>query len=100
MTKHRGKTNSRTYTESFKKEAVNFVMSSGIGTAQAAEDLGISRSTQDRWLKEQSATSDEEPLTASEREELKKLRKEVHTLRMERVRGQNNCWKTYRFRSS
>ena len=45
MTKHRGKTNSRTYTESFKKEAVNFVMSSGIGTAQAAEDLGISRST-------------------------------------------------------
>ena len=84
MTKHRGKMSSKTYTEAFKKEAVNFVRNSGIGTAQSAEDLGISRSTLDRWLKEQSTTPDEEPLTASEREELKKLRKEVNTLRMER----------------
>jgi transposase len=54
---------------------------------QAASDLGIGKSTLDRWLNEDRAASadkTEEQVTESERAELKRLRKEVQVLRMER----------------
>lgn len=73
------------FTEEYRQEAVRLVVSQGISIAQASEDLGIGKSTLDRWVSAYRLEHPEEkPLTLPEREELRQLRKENQTLRMER----------------
>ena len=85
MSKVRGKMERRKYTAEYQQEAVELVVSLGISTAQAAEDLGIGKSTLERWVSVyKSQHPEEKPLTLSEREELRQLRKEIQTVRMER----------------
>jgi len=72
-------------TEEFKKEAVRLVIEQHLSIAQAARDLGIGLSTLNKWVhKEKLAKLSEKPPASSEIEEIKKLKKEVQTLRMER----------------
>ena len=75
----------RKFTEEFKTEAIKLVKEQGLSTGQVASDLGVGKSTLEKWVKNsKSANGSAEILTETEKEELKRLRKETHTLRMER----------------
>jgi len=72
------------YPEEFRREAVALVRTSGRSRAEVAKSLGVSDGALAAWVK--GAERDEQPgaLDASEREELKRLRKENADLRMDR----------------
>jgi transposase len=74
------------YTPEFRAEAVRLVHSSpDKSIVQIARELGISDSSVHGWLKQsQIDAGQREGLTTEEQEELRKLRKEVKTLRQER----------------
>jgi transposase len=73
------------YPPEFKTEALSLVRTSDRSIPQIAKELGISDNTLRYWAKQ--AQIDEgkrEGLTTEERQELRKLRKEVKVLRQER----------------
>lgn len=73
------------YPPEFRAEAVRLARSGEIPIVQVARDLGISDQTLRNWLAQ--ADVDEgrrEGLTSAEREELRRLRREVKILREER----------------
>ena len=74
------------YTPEFKAEAVRLVRSApDKPTSQIARELGVSDNTLRSWVKQaQIDRGEREGLTTEEREELRKLRKEVKVLRQER----------------
>lgn len=73
------------YRPEFKQEAVNLVVRQGLSVKQAAADLGIGMSTLDNWLRRyHEHEQDPNVLGETELAELKRLRKEVHLLRLER----------------
>lgn len=74
----------RKFTEEFRAEAVRLVKDQGLTAAQVAKDLGVGLSTLSRWLAAAATPSGSEMLSESEKEELKRLREENHTLRMGR----------------
>jgi transposase len=75
----------RTYTETFRAEAVTLAQSSNEGVAAVARSLGVDVTTLRTWLhRAQQPSSDSETLTPSERKELAQLRREVSVLKMER----------------
>lgn len=73
------------YTREFKQEAIDLVMKQGLAIRQAAIDLGIGKSSLDKWVREaEKRQKDPHRLGESEREELVRLRKECRLLKMER----------------
>jgi len=73
------------YPEEFRREAVELVRLSGKPLVQVAKDLGVSDMTLRNWLKQADVDAGKRAgLTSDEREELRELRREVRTLRMER----------------
>lgn len=74
------------YTPEFKAEAVRLVRSTPEKPAsQIARELGVSDNALRSWIKQaQIDTGERVGLTTEEREELRKLRKEVKVLRQER----------------
>jgi transposase len=75
----------RTYTLEFKKEAVRLVLEGGYTQIEAANSLGIPKSCIQRWLSEgKIGPAQSKPEENSEQDEIKRLRKEVELLRMER----------------
>ncbi len=75
----------RSYTPEFKAEAVKLVLTKGLTRAQAGRDLGVSESLMGRWVQQaEEALEPQDGLSAQEREELKRLRRENSVLRMER----------------
>jgi transposase len=74
----------REFTADFKREAVRILTTSGRGISSVAADLGIGKSTLDRWRR----TIEEKDLLAGPHEdmnkELARLRKENELLRQER----------------
>ncbi len=74
------------YTPEFKAEAVRLVRSATDKPAShIARELGVSDSALRSWVKQaQIDHGEREGLTTEEREELRKLRKEVKVLRQER----------------
>ena len=75
----------RTYTETFRAEAVTLAQSSNEGVAAVARSLGVDVTTLRTWLhRAQQPSSDSETLTQSEKKELAQLRREVSVLKMER----------------
>jgi transposase len=74
----------RKFSEEFKAEAVRLVLEQGLTPAQASRDLGVGLSTLDKWVKAKREQGGGESLSEDERTELKRLRKEVSVLRMER----------------
>ena len=73
------------YSKEFKKEAVQLLRSSGRSIPQLAKELGVSDGSLRNWLKQ--ADIDEgitDGLTSQERQELKRLRREVKILQQEK----------------
>lgn len=73
------------YPQKFKQEAVKLYRSSGRAFSEVSSELGISEESLRRWVKQTEIDAGErEGLTTEEREELRRLRKEVKTLRQEK----------------
>ena len=73
----------RRYDEEFRREAVKLVLEGGLRPSRVARDLGVSETSLSKWLAAAKDASPE-PISESEREELKRLRKENAQLRVER----------------
>ena len=77
----------RRFSPEFKREAVKLVKEGGVRVARAARDLEIHETSLRRWIRQYEIDQGEGPagsLTTAEKEELRRLRREVRTLRMER----------------
>lgn len=72
------------YTEEFKKEAVRLIQEEGMTIAQVKKILGVSYNAIRKWLDESQNPRSNTDLSNDEKEELRRLRKEVKELRMER----------------
>jgi transposase len=72
------------YTKEFKEEAVVLVREQGYSVPEAARSLGIASNMLYRWKERFEAQLEGKVLSEDERDELKQLRKEVKTLRMEK----------------
>lgn len=73
------------YPEEFRREAVALIRSGQRSLAEASESLGVSQQTLRNWLKQADVEAGvAEGLTGEEREELRRLRREVRVLREER----------------
>ena len=68
------------YTPEFRKEAVALVTEQGYRISEAARSLGVSENVIHKWKK---GLTSEQPLSEDERSELKRLRRENATLKME-----------------
>ena len=73
----------RRFSQAFKDEAVKLVEVNGVKVVQAASELGIGRSTLEKWLREY-RQSESHVLTASDKNELKQLREENRKLKLEK----------------
>jgi len=74
----------RNYTEDFKRDAVALVTEQGYKPSEAARSLGVGDNLVRRWMREFEEDASGTRLSTDEREELKRLRKEVRLLRMEK----------------
>jgi transposase len=76
----------RSFTDEFKAGAVRLVLDEGKTVAQVARDLDLTASCLRLWVEQARAdrSNGKTGLTTEEREELRRLRKEVRELRMER----------------
>ena len=72
------------YPQEFKEEAVALVTEQGYSVPEAAKSLGIATNLLYRWKEKQEQSASESKPTETELEELKRLRQEVKTLRMEK----------------
>lgn len=77
----------RSFTTEYKAEAVRLVRESGMTVAQAARDLDLTESSLRNWVAQAEIDTGKGPvgsLTSIDQEELRRLRREVRELRMER----------------
>ncbi len=77
----------RSFSKDFKLEAVKLIKEGGLSVARAAKDLGVYETSLRRWIKQYEVDQGKGPagaLTTAEKDELRRLRREVRTLRMER----------------
>ena len=72
------------YPKEFKEEAVALVREQGYSVAEAAKSLGIATNMLYKWKEKMEASEAGEALPEDERAELKRLRREVKELRMEK----------------
>ena len=73
------------YPAEFREEAVRLARSSGKRTSEIAADLGISYESLRKWIKQHEVDGGNTPgVTSSERDELRRLRRENRILREER----------------
>jgi transposase len=73
------------YSEAFKREAVQLSKTSGRSLAQLAEELGVSRGSLANWVSQADVDGGQaQGLTTDERDELRRLRREVKVLAEER----------------
>ena len=72
------------YSKEFKEEAVSLVREQGYSVPDAAKSLGLASNILYRWKEKYEAQLEGKILSEDERGELKQLRKEVKTLRMEK----------------
>ena len=73
------------YPEEFRREAIELVRLNEKPLVQIAKDLGVSDMTLRNWVKQADVDGGKRAgLTSDEREELRALRRENRTLRMER----------------
>jgi len=75
----------RNFSESFKTEAVKLVREQGRSIGKAAKDLGISASALRKWVNASDVEQGTKAgLTVAEKAEIRDLKREVATLKMER----------------
>jgi transposase len=73
----------RTYSDEFKREAIALVTEQGYSKTDAGRSLDIPANMIGRWIRELKEQTHGTALSADERDELKKLRRENRELRME-----------------
>jgi transposase len=78
------KRKNKSYTKEFKEEAVALINDQGYSVAQAASAVGIRTNQLYRWKQEQEALKSGSMLSADDKAELNRLRKENKQLRMEK----------------
>lgn len=74
----------RRFTPEFKREAVTYLVESGKSLEAAARELGISATSLGRWRDHLEAEGELQVAEETPEEELKRLRKRVKKLEMER----------------
>ena len=74
----------RSYTEEFKLDAVALVKEQHYKISEAARSLGIHDNLLRSWIAQTEEKATQGGVTLDEKEELKRLRKEVRELRMEK----------------
>jgi len=76
----------RSFTDEFKAGAVKLVLDEGKSIARVARDLDLTESALRTWVVQARAdrSKGETGLTTAEREELRRLRKELRVVKMER----------------
>ena len=77
----------RSFTDEFKGEVVNLVIEQGRPIRQVCQELELTESSVRRWVQRVEIDAGHGPqgaLTTAEREELRRLRREVKEVRMER----------------
>jgi transposase len=76
------------FTPEFRREAVELIRSSGRSIAEVARSLGVNDGTLGNWVKAdreaRERAADPQALSESEREELRRLRRQVAELEMDR----------------
>ncbi len=72
------------YSKEYKEEAVALVLEQGYSVPEAAKSLGIASNILYRWKSKIESQPEGRSLSVDEREELKRLRKEVKNLRLEK----------------
>ena len=72
------------YSKEYKEEAVALVLEQGYSVPEAAKLLGIASNLLYRWKSKIESQPEGKSLSVDEREELKRLRKEVKNLRLEK----------------
>jgi transposase len=73
------------YPEEFRREAVALIRSGQRSLAEASRSLGVSQQSRRMWLKREDVDAGRaEGVTSEEREELRRLRRDVRVLREER----------------
>ncbi len=72
------------YSKEYKEEAVALVREQGYSVPEAAKSLGIASNMLYRWKEQVESQLEGKSLSEDERDELKRLRKEVKNLRMEK----------------
>ncbi len=72
------------YSKEYKEEAVALVPEQGYSVPEAAKSLVIASNILYRWKSKTGSQPEGKSLSVDEREELKRLRKEVKNLRMEK----------------
>lgn len=81
----RGSNFQRPYPPEFRREAVALVRRGGRPLREIAHDLGVSSESLRLWVTQSAVDAGEQPgPTSEEREELRRLRREVRVLREER----------------
>jgi transposase len=81
----RGSNFQRPYPPEFRREAVALYRGSGQPLREIAHDLGVSSESLRLWVKRAAVDAGEQAgVTSEEREELRRLRREVRVLREER----------------
>ena len=72
------------FPEDFRRDAVALVIEQGYSQAEAARSLGIGANLIGRWKRQLEDEASGKGLSQDEREELKRLRREVRELKMEK----------------
>ncbi len=72
------------YSQEFKEEVVSLITDQGYSVPKAAESVGVKPSLVYKWKDKVEAATEGESLSADERSELNRLRKQVKELKMEK----------------
>jgi len=74
----------KTYPKAFKEEAVALITEQGYSASKAAEAVGVTTSLLYKWKEALDVEHSGALISEDEREELKRLRKEVRELKLEK----------------
>ena len=74
----------RKFTDEFKAETVKLIRESGRTVGSVAKELSLTETAVRNWVKQAEVSGSADTLIPDERAELRRLRKEVRELRMEK----------------
>lgn len=74
---------SRKFSKEIKEQAISLVEEHGVKSTQVVKELGIGKTTLEKWLRDY-RTTESNGLTVNEKSELKQLREEVRILKVEK----------------